>query len=87
MHLFYNPQLDRSVSHFTISEEESKHITKVLRKKEGDIINITNGKGYWFKAKITSADVKKCRAEIVDISKKTPYQTLASHGGGTDQVK
>jgi 16S rRNA (uracil1498-N3)-methyltransferase len=72
MQLFYNPQLDGSVSQFTFPEEESKHITKVLRKREGDILNITNGKGYWFEARIISADVKKCRAEILDMTKKHP---------------
>ena len=34
MQLFYNPQLDQSVSHFVFSEEESKHLIKVLRKKK-----------------------------------------------------
>lgn len=72
MQLFYNPQLDSSVSQFTFSEEESKHITKVLRKKEGDILNITNGKGYWFEARIISANPKKCAAEIFDTTKKHP---------------
>lgn len=72
MQLFYNPRLDSSVSQFTFSEEESKHITKVLRKKEGDILNITNGKGYWFEAKIISADMKKCTAEIFDTTKIHP---------------
>ncbi len=72
MQLFYNQQLDRSISQFTFSEEESKHITKVLRKKEGDILNITNGKGYWFEAKIISADAKKCKAEIIDTTKNHP---------------
>lgn len=70
MQLFYNPQLDSSVSQFTFTEDESKHITKVLRKKEGDILNITNGKGYWFEAKIISANVKKCTAEIFETTKK-----------------
>jgi len=72
MQLFYSPQLDSSVSQFTFSEEESKHITKVLRKKEGDILNITNGKGYWFEAKIIFSDNKKCKAEIFDTTKKHP---------------
>lgn len=72
MQLFYSPQLDSSVSQFTFSEEESKHIIKVLRKKEGDILNITNGKGYWFEARIISADLKKCKVEIFDTTRKHP---------------
>lgn len=70
MQLFYNPKLDQSASQFVFSVEESKHLVKVLRKKEGDLVNITNGKGYLFEAKIIIADVKKCTAEIIDTDKK-----------------
>ncbi len=70
MQLFYNPRLDNSAVQFTFSTEESKHIVKVLRKKEGDILHITNGKGYLFEAKILLADPKKCKAEIVSTTKK-----------------
>mgnify|MGYP000569044459 CR=1 FL=1 len=72
MQLFYSSKIDNSISQFTFSEEESKHITKVLRKKEGDILNITNGKGYWFEAKIISDNLKKCTVEIFDTTKTHP---------------
>ncbi|WP_299534814.1 16S rRNA (uracil(1498)-N(3))-methyltransferase [Ulvibacterium sp.] len=72
MQLFYNPTLDTSVSQFVLNQEESRHIVKVLRKKEGDILQITNGKGYLFQAKILLADLKKCSAEIVSTTKKHP---------------
>lgn len=69
MQLFYNPTLDNSVSQFVFSPEESHHIIKVLRKKEGDLLKITNGRGYLFQAKILTADIKKCKAEIVSTTK------------------
>ena len=72
MQLFYNSRLDNSAVQFTFSTEESKHIVKVLRKKEGDILHITNGKGYLFEAKILLADPKKCKAKIVSRVKKHP---------------
>lgn len=72
MQLFYNPSLDGSVSQFTLPPEESKHIVKVLRKKEGDIIHITNGKGYWFEARIIGPDIKKCRAQLTKQTKIHP---------------
>lgn len=72
MQLFYNPQLDRSAKQFSFSPEESKHIVKVLRKKEGDQLQITNGQGYLFTARILLADPKKCKAEIVQTQKKHP---------------
>ena len=70
MQLFYGPTLDNSVSQFTFPAEESRHIVKVLRKKEGDLLQITNGKGYLFKAKILFADAKKCKVEITSTTKK-----------------
>lgn len=72
MQLFYNPTLDNSVSQFVFSQEESRHIIKVLRKNEGDILKITNGKGYLFQAKILIADIKKCKAEIISTAKTHP---------------
>ena len=52
MRLFYNKDLSKDDSKVIINREESKHIIKVLRKKVGDIIFITNGKGILFTTKI-----------------------------------
>jgi len=77
MQLFYNPSLDNSFKQFNFSQEESKHIVKVLRKKEGHILTITNGKGYLFEAKILDANPKKCKAEIITTKKSiTPLHSL-----------
>ncbi|NQX85361.1 MAG: 16S rRNA (uracil(1498)-N(3))-methyltransferase [Flavobacteriaceae bacterium] len=65
MQLFYNPNLSEDTQEFFFSKEESKHIIKVLRKKEGDTLNITNGKGWLFIAQIGIADFKKCTARII----------------------
>lgn len=70
MQLFYNPRLDNSASQFVFSPEESRHIIKVLRKKEKDTLLITNGKGYLFEAKILNADSKMCKAQITTTTKK-----------------
>ncbi|PWL37694.1 16S rRNA (uracil(1498)-N(3))-methyltransferase [Flagellimonas aquimarina] len=72
MQLFYNPSLDNSFKQFFFPSEESKHILKVLRKKEGDILHITNGKGYLFKAEILDADIRKCKAQIISVEKSIP---------------
>ena len=70
MQLFYSPDLNPDVSQFTFPEDDSKHIVKVLRKKEGDVLHITDGKGCLFEAKITSAHPKKCEVQIISSSKK-----------------
>ena len=72
MQLFYNPSLDHSATQFIFPAEESKHIVRVLRKKEGDVLNITNGKGYMFEAEIITADQKKCKARIISTKKSIP---------------
>ena len=46
MQLFYLPNLNKESISAEFSNEESKHIFKVLRKDVGDNINITNGKAF-----------------------------------------
>lgn len=65
MQLFYSPDIKAEDSSFTFDKEESRHIVKVLRRKEGDTINITNGEGILFVSEITFANEKKCEAKIV----------------------
>ena len=65
MQLFYNKDITENTTQFSFLKEESKHIAKVLRKKEGDILHITNGDGWLFKAKISIANIKNCVADIV----------------------
>ena len=76
MQLFYiqNPE-----SEIILSAEESKHATKVLRKKEGDILNFTDGKGGFYKAKITVADTRKCRLEIISSEQKEKQRNYHLH--------
>ena len=78
MNYFFHPTLDSSVSQFAFSPEESRHIVKVLRKKEGDLLHITNGKGYLFTSEITLADPKKCVGRVLD-TKKTHASRFELH--------
>jgi len=70
MQLFYNQELSTTSKQITFDKIESKHMVRVLRKKENDILKITNGKGYVFDAKISFASDKKCTADIISITKK-----------------
>ncbi|QCW99638.1 16S rRNA (uracil(1498)-N(3))-methyltransferase [Aggregatimonas sangjinii] len=72
MQLFYNADINEADTEFSLSAEESKHIIKVLRKKEDDLLHITNGKGYIFTVKITTANAKKCEVQIIKSRKKHP---------------
>lgn len=72
MQLFFNPDISDNDKEFSFDKEESRHIVKVLRKKIGDIIHITNGKGWLFEAKLMLADLKHCTVALSNISKKEP---------------
>lgn len=80
MQLFYAPELESNAQQFTFDKEESRHISKVLRKKEGDTLYITNGKGWLFDAEIINADIKSCVVNIKDANleyKKNYYLHMA----------
>jgi len=72
MQLFYNPTITQNGEIFSFDKEESKHIIKVLRKKEGDNLYVTNGLGYLFKTEVTLASDSKCLVKIVSSEKSEP---------------
>jgi 16S rRNA (uracil1498-N3)-methyltransferase len=72
MQLFYQPDLTADSKEVVFSKEESKHISKVLRKIDGDLLNITNGKGLLFDVELTHSEPKKCIAVIIRSEKKDP---------------
>jgi len=72
MQLFYNPSISETEKLFVFDKEESKHIIKVLRKKEGDILYVTNGLGILFKTEIALASDSKCTVNILSFEKQEP---------------
>ena len=76
MQLFYlkNPKKE-----ITLSSEESKHATKVLRKKEGDILSFTDGKGGYYKAEIKFANIRKCKLKIITSEQKEKKHNYYLH--------
>ena len=69
MELFYNSKIDKNTTNFTISDEDLKHITRVMRKRKGDLIKFTNGKGYGFESQIERIEKKKIHFEIKKLYK------------------
>ena len=72
MQLFYDATLTPADTLFSFDKEESKHIIKVLRKKDGDILHVTNGLGYLFTTQITLASEKNCTVKITAIALQEP---------------
>ncbi|SHN16789.1 16S rRNA (uracil(1498)-N(3))-methyltransferase [Flavobacterium xinjiangense] len=69
MQLFYNININETTENFSFDKEESKHIIKVLRKKDTDILYVTNGLGLLFKTEITLASDSKCTVKIISFEK------------------
>jgi len=76
MQLFF---IENPESEIVLSKQESKHATKVLRKKEGDILNFTDGKGGFYRAEITVADTKNCRLQIISSEQKPKQHNYHLH--------
>tara|TARA_B100001250_G_scaffold54938_1_gene42515 strand:+ start:327 stop:1046 length:720 start_codon:yes stop_codon:yes gene_type:complete len=59
MELFYNEDLSANEESLIFGLEESRHLSKVLRKKVGEQIHVTNGKGLEWKGLIISNDFRR----------------------------
>lgn len=58
-----------------LSDEESRHCLKVLRKKCGDLVDLTDGSGMHAIARVTNIDKRHCQLEIIEkhLVKPDPY--------------
>lgn len=72
MQLFFHPEVSENDKEVRFSRDESKHIVKVLRKREGDHLQLTNGKGWVFETEITLAEPNNCTAKILRFEKEPP---------------
>lgn len=60
---FYAPNI---IENPILPESDSQHCVRVLRMKEGDIIDIIDGKGYRYTCRIIDAHPKRAHVEIID---------------------
>jgi 16S rRNA (uracil1498-N3)-methyltransferase len=78
MQLFYSPDIIKDAAAHTVmlNAEESYHCIRVLRKKSGDIIHVTDGRGGLFEAEVTNEDSGKCLVTMkaeVSVAEKKPF--------------
>lgn len=62
MNVFYLPEAQ--IGTISFPEEESKHIVKVLRMKEGDRFCVSDGNGSLYDAELVAAHPKRAMAEL-----------------------
>ena len=64
MQLFYTPDINPSLPHYFLTEEESKHCIRVLRLEKGDEVQLIDGKGGLYHASIQDAHPKRTVLQI-----------------------
>lgn len=64
MNLFYSQHVNDKAG--VLDAEESLHVAKVLRKKEGDIIYVTNGLGSQFQVELTLVHPKGVQFQVTE---------------------
>jgi len=74
MQLFYNSEINTNDDNFIITDSEHHHLTKVLRKKTGDKVYLTNGNGYLFEAILNYTTEKSTQLVIVNSNKKAAME-------------
>lgn len=72
MHVFYTPDIE---SRAELPEEEAAHAVRVLRLQAGDEVMLTDGKGNFYQAEISTATPKRC---LVNLLEKQPQAPLWS---------
>lgn len=65
MQIFYAPEIDGDV--YTLDENESKHIIRVLRMTKGTAVKLIDGKGNLYEGIIENPDQKECTIKIISV--------------------
>ena len=74
--LFYAPHIQENP---ILPEDESGHAVRVLRLTEGDDIHVTDGKGVFYRARITNAHPKHCEVQIISSQQQPPLWSCQIH--------
>ena len=72
MDLFYLAELSQTTGDLLFSKEESKHINKVLRKKQGEKVRATNGKGLETTIELTVVGTNQVHGKILGHKEHSP---------------
>jgi 16S rRNA (uracil1498-N3)-methyltransferase len=67
--MFYAPDI---LTRSELPELESQHCIRVLRKQPGEVIDVTDGKGFFYKAQIIDALPKQCKIRIIETIQEIP---------------
>lgn len=82
MHVFYTPDIQ---SHAELPEEEAAHAVRVLRLQTGDEVTLTDGKGNFYRAEISTATISAPCQPARNHSSDTFMERASAHRNGSHQ--
>lgn len=62
---FHAPDLAADAAHVALDADESRHLSRVLRLRRGDEVEILDGRGRMVAARVTDADARSAMLEIL----------------------
>ena len=75
---FFQPDLSQEPDVFVLNEDTSKHVVQVLRMKNGEMLQLTDGAGLNIIAEIVDEHKKKCRVKKCNIQLFSPSEKKVS---------
>jgi len=63
---FYISEYVSSQKEIVLDEDTSRHVVQVLRMKEGEKLNLTDGKGSLITAEVIDPHKKHCSVKVID---------------------
>ena len=75
--LFFTQKIENGFAVF--EEEEGRHLTSVLRKKTGDLLQLTDGQGFFYQAELSDAGKRQVLARIVSKTAAPPPRAGRLH--------
>ena len=75
--LFYTPRIEHGFAY--LDEEESRHLLAVLRRKVGDPLQLTDGKGYFYETEISETGKRHAVARILSTTEAPAERPFRLH--------
>lgn len=75
--LFFTQKIENGFAYF--DEEESRHLVAVLRRKVGDTLQLTDGRGFFYEAEISETGKRHVLARITTTTPATDGNTTPLH--------
>ena len=75
--LFFTTKIEQGFAH--LDEEESRHLVTVLRRKVGDKLDLTDGRGFYYEAEIAETGKRHVLARILSTTPAAAETTASLH--------